>query len=213
MASEGAIRRGRLDRAGIVAAARDLLDEGGAESFSMTRLGAHLGVTTMALYRHVADRGDLEQALVEHVFLQFAEVAPTSGEWGRELADWMRALRSCWLAHPWVGSLIATRTDLSPAWLLVLDNLAVKLAALGLTPAQVARELERVSRTTIGILRQEVSAPLPYRGLTDAALTHLPPAARARWRAIQKTLSGYSNDDLFEDMIAGTLDRLRASVG
>jgi AcrR family transcriptional regulator len=169
--------RPRLDRATVVAAAGGLLDEAGVEAFSMTRLGERLGVTAMALYRHVADRDDLEQALVEQVFSEFGALEPTGDSWQAGIAGWMRALRRCWVAHPWVGSLLASRTEISAAWLSVLDELAAILADAGLSTTVVARELEQISRTTVGILLQEVRAPLPHPGLTGAVITHLPAEA------------------------------------
>jgi AcrR family transcriptional regulator len=51
--------RARIDRATVVASARQLLDEEGMAGLSMAKLGQRLGVTGMALYRHVADRADL----------------------------------------------------------------------------------------------------------------------------------------------------------
>jgi AcrR family transcriptional regulator len=204
--------RARLDRGTVVAAAADLLDEGGVESFSMTRLGDRLGVTAMALYRHVADRDDLEQALVERVLSGFGEARQSAGDWESALADWMNSLRRRWLAHPWVGNLLGSRTEISAAWLSVLDALAEILVDAGLPAMLVAHELEQISRTTIGILLQEVRAPIPYTGLTDAVITHLPETAQPRWRAVEKTLQRYSNDDLFDDIIDSTLLRLRKAL-
>ena len=81
-----AVRRPRLDRARVVEAARDLLDEQGIEAFSMSRLGERLGVTAMALYRHVADRADLEAAVVDLVLLDLEQPSP-GGELGRGRRD------------------------------------------------------------------------------------------------------------------------------
>lgn len=175
----------------------------------MTRLGERLGVTAMALYRHVADRDDLEQALVEQVLGEFADHQPAEGDWEAAVAGWMNALRRCWVAHPWIGSLLGTRTEMSAAWLSVLDELVRILEDAGLPMTLIAHETEQISRTTIGILLQEVTAPLPYVGLTDTVITHLPATAQPRWHAIEKTLQRYTNDDLFDDLISATVLRLR----
>jgi hypothetical protein len=124
----------------------------------------------------------------------------------------MTSLRRCWLAHPWVGSLLGTGTEMSAAWLSVLDELAKVLIDAGLAATRVAHELPQISRTTIGILLQEVMAPLPYAGLTDAVITHLPASAQPRWHAAEKTLQRYSNDDLFDDIIDSTIQRLRRAL-
>ena len=101
---------------------------------------------------------------------------------------------------------------MSAAWLSVLDELARILINAGLPPTRVAHELEQISRTTIGILLQKVRTPLPYAGLTDAVITHLPADAQPRWRATEKTLQRYSNDDLFDDIIASTILQLRETL-
>ena len=124
----------------------------------------------------------------------------------------MNSLRRRWLAHAWVGNLLGSRTEISPAWLSVLDALAKILVDAGLPTTLVAYELEQISRTTIGILLQEVRAPIPYPGLTEAVITHLPETAQPRWRAVEKTLQRYSNDDLFSDIIDSTLLRLRKAL-
>jgi AcrR family transcriptional regulator len=206
------VNRPRLDRAAVVTAAADLLDEAGIDSFSMSRLGERLGVTAMALYRHVADRDDLEQALVEQVFSGFRGGSQPSADWQEALADWMSSLRQCWLAHPWVGALLGNRQEIPATWLSVLDQLAEILIRAGLPTALVAHELEQTSRTAIGILLQEVSAPLPYSGLTDAVINHLPDAAQPRWHSIENALRRYSNDDLFDDIIDSTVLRLRKAL-
>jgi hypothetical protein len=79
----------------------------------------------------------------------------------------------------------------------------------GLPTGLVAREVERISRTTIGILLQEVQAPLPFAGLTAAAIAQLPTTAQPRWHGIERALRRYSNDDLFDDIISTTMLRLR----
>ena len=103
-------RRRRLDRAEVIEAARDLLDEQGFEAFSMSRLGDRLGVTAMALYRHVADRADLERAVAQLVLADLAG-APSAGEWPEAVATWMHRVRDHWLRHPWLGRLLGDRAE------------------------------------------------------------------------------------------------------
>jgi AcrR family transcriptional regulator len=60
--------RAALTREAVVAAARDLVSEGGLEALSLRRLAARLGVTAPALYAHVHDKRDLLAALAEGQF-------------------------------------------------------------------------------------------------------------------------------------------------
>lgn len=210
MTASSITKRPRLDRSTVITAARDLLDEQGIAGLSMARLGERLGVTAMALYRHVRDRSELERAVVELVLGELANSATAEEEWEAGVAAWMHSIRRCWIAHPWVGGLLGSRTELSPPWLAVIDRLAATLERAPLGPAKVAQELVLISRSTIGVLWLEVNAPLPQTGLTDSALAHLPITSRRRWKSLTRTWRRYDNDDLFDDLVADTLDRLRA---
>jgi AcrR family transcriptional regulator len=57
-----------LQRAAIVAEARELVAADGLEALSLRRLAARLGVTAPALYAHVRDKQDLLRALAEGEF-------------------------------------------------------------------------------------------------------------------------------------------------
>ena len=202
-------RRPRLDRARVVEAARDLLDEQGSEAFSMSRLGERLGVTAMALYRHVADRADLEAAVVDLVLLDLRQPSP-GGSWAEDVAAWMRRVRDQWRQHPWLGRLIGDRTALSAPWLAALEHLVRILEDAGFPSDVIARELVRISRATAGTVLLENAAPLRQ---SSRAFDRLPDPDRARWRPIVRHLVRYRDDDLFEDLIADTLARLHATHG
>jgi AcrR family transcriptional regulator len=191
-------RRARLGRARVVAAARELLDEEGLAAFSMPRLGERLGVTAMALYRHVSDRADLESAVVELVLSDLA-VADDSEH---AVATWMHRVRAHWLEHPWLGSLLGSSTSLNPSWVAALEHLARALERAGLPDDEVARELVRITRTTCGIVIQEIAAPLPLPGGVARSLQRYAAA-----------LNSYDNDALFDDLVAETVRRVERLSG
>lgn len=200
---------GRLARAGIVAAARDVLDEGGVDGLTMARVGERLGVTAMALYRHVADRRELEHAAVELVFADLDLAAVPGLDWAEAVARWMREVRAHLLQHPWVTGLMGTGHALSPAWLAALDQLVVVLGRAGIDPSEAAREVTLVARTTVGITLQEIAAPLPHAaGDGPALLAGLAPDAVSRWEPLLPGLAAYTNDELFDDVVADAVHRL-----
>src|SRR4051812_35772456 len=59
--------RTALDRRRVLGAAVAFIDEHGLEALTMRRLGAHLGVEAMALYRYVPGRENLLDGVVETV--------------------------------------------------------------------------------------------------------------------------------------------------
>jgi AcrR family transcriptional regulator len=207
--ASSAPRRARLSRALVVETARELLDEDGFEAFSMNRLGDRLGVTAMAIYRHVADRAELEQAVAELVLEDLGSELISAGAWPEAVAIWMHRVRDPWRRHPWLGHLLGSRSQLSPPWLAALERLAGILEAAGFSTEVVARELVRISRATAGLVVLENAAPLAEG---SALLQGLPVADRPRWRPIMRIISRYTDDDLFADLVAETLTRLRGEL-
>jgi AcrR family transcriptional regulator len=63
-------RRG-LTREAIVRRALEIGDEEGLEAVSVRRVASELGVTPMALYRHVRDKNDLYNAMLDAVIADF----------------------------------------------------------------------------------------------------------------------------------------------
>src|SRR5947209_5748116 len=78
-------RRTPLSRARVLEAAVALADKAGVEGFGMRRLAQELGVVPMALYKHVANKEELLNGMVDIVF---SEIEAPSGD-----QDWKAALR------------------------------------------------------------------------------------------------------------------------
>jgi AcrR family transcriptional regulator len=74
-----------LSSARVLQAAVALADEAGLEAFSMRGLAQELGVVPMALYKHVANKEELLDGMVD---LVFAEIELPSGD-----LDWRSAMR------------------------------------------------------------------------------------------------------------------------
>jgi hypothetical protein len=167
----------------------------------------------MALYRHVADREDLEGAIVDHVLADLC--VDDDGDDDREpdwevaVSRWMHGVRSHWLRHPWIGGLIGDHV-IAPSWLAALGRLATALDRAGLPREVVAREVVQIARVVVGITVLEARSPLPHTKTFESdALDRLPPAERRRWEALAPELDRYANDELFADIVAQTLARLR----
>jgi AcrR family transcriptional regulator len=59
----------------IVAAARELLEQEGAQGLSMRRIADRLGIRAPSLYKHLPDKQTLEAALVSEGFAEWGELA------------------------------------------------------------------------------------------------------------------------------------------
>ena len=85
----------------IVAVARELLEEEGAEALTMRRLGARLGIRASSLYKHLPSKAALEAAIITVGFEEAAAAFEAATGNGTEpLATFASAYRAFALAHP-----------------------------------------------------------------------------------------------------------------
>jgi AcrR family transcriptional regulator len=82
----------------IAAAARHLLDKGGAEAVTMRRVAAAVGVTPMAIYRHYPDRTSLLNALAEEGFEELA-ARLASKKFSRSIEERLTKMMDIYLEH------------------------------------------------------------------------------------------------------------------
>jgi AcrR family transcriptional regulator len=103
-----------LSRERIVQAAVALADAGGFDALSMRNLAEGLGAAPMALYRHVSNKEDLLDGMVDVVF---GEMYPPAigGEWKAELRTRGDSARAALRRHPWAIGLMETRLHPGPA--------------------------------------------------------------------------------------------------
>jgi AcrR family transcriptional regulator len=100
--------RKALSSARVLQAAVALADEGGLEAFSMRGLAQELGVVPMALYKHVANKDQLLDGMVDMVF---SEIELPSGDLDWRSAMQQRALstREALGRHPWAIGMMESR--------------------------------------------------------------------------------------------------------
>lgn len=125
-----AARRERLNRERVLRAAVALADESGIAAVSMRRLAAELAVVPMALYKHVADKDELLNGMVDAVIGEIAP-APAGLDWKSAVRQRILAARQAVLRHPWARQVIESRTTRTQAVLRYMDSLAGAFRAGG----------------------------------------------------------------------------------
>ena len=103
--------RARTSRAAIIAAARDLLEDGGLEAVSMAGVAERVGVRAPSLYKHFGDRSGLLAAAATDATLDLGRVVSVAVERsGADATERLQALaaayRSFALATPRAAALI-----------------------------------------------------------------------------------------------------------
>ncbi len=132
------LRRGSLTPAVIVAESLRLLDEEGADGFSLPKLGRALGADQTAAYRHFASKDDLILAIADHLIEEAMAGLEPQECWVDTLTDVARRLRKTYLAHPAAASMSSYRTTQGPAEIRTVDVLIGAMLAAGFEGAQAA---------------------------------------------------------------------------
>jgi AcrR family transcriptional regulator len=115
-------RRALLNRDRVLRAAVTLADEAGIDAVSMRNLAQELGVVPMALYKHVANKDELIDGMVDHVV---GEIDPpvNDTDWKSAVRQRIVSARRALLRHPWAFRVIASRTSPTPAVLDYTDSM------------------------------------------------------------------------------------------
>jgi AcrR family transcriptional regulator len=211
-------RRTPVTRERVVRAAIRLADKGGLEAVSMRKLGEALRVEAMSLYKHVANKDEVLDGVVDAVFGEIG--LPAAG------ADWQTAMRQraisarqVLLRHPWAIGLMDSRRNAGPATIRHHDAVIGSLRRGGFSVEMAAHGFSLIDSYIYGFALQETS--LPFRTpeeLTELAATILPEGSAAEFPwftelAREYALKpGYSYGAEFEyglDLILDGLERTR----
>jgi len=118
----GAETRVPLTRDRVLSTAVALADREGIEALSMRKLAQALDVVPMALYRHVANKDELLDALVDVVI---GEIDPPldGADWKTALRTRILSARRALLRHPWASRLMESRNTPTPVVLGYMDSM------------------------------------------------------------------------------------------
>ena len=210
-------RRTPLRRERVLRTAVALADKGGVDSLSMRKLAQELGVEAMSLYRHVHNKGDIVDGMIDLVFGEIG--LPQRG------VDWKTAMRQRAIAagevlarHPWAIGLMESRRTPGPATLQHHDAVIGCLREAGYSIAGAAHAYSLLDSYIYGFALQQASLPFKsaegvemadsiFRPFFVDAYPHLSEMA------IQHVLQpGYDHADEFEfglDLLLDGLERLR----
>ncbi len=117
----------------IVVAAVTVADTEGLPAVSMRRVAAELGVATMSLYRHVADKDDLLVRMMDTVIARHPLPAEPPEGWREAIELAARQLWELFRRHPWLApALSVTRPQMITSALPYSEWMLATLHAHGL---------------------------------------------------------------------------------
>lgn len=150
--------RTRLDRSRVVEAAIGLADAQGLDAVSMRNVADRLGVTPMALYKHVANRSQLVNEMLDEALRDMAS-APAAADWADTVRARIFAARDVLAEHAWVREAIETRELATPRTLAHMDSLIAAMFDGGLSADLVHHAMHALSTRMWGFTRDVLPTP------------------------------------------------------
>jgi len=150
--------RPRLNRDRVLRAAVALADGAGVETLSMRSLAQRLGVVPMALYKHVANKEELLDGMVDVVVGQI-QLPPEGVGWKEAVRARILSARQCLARHAWAAQVIQSRTHASPVVLAYMDSLMGLFLAGGLTAELTHHAMHAMSTRMWGFTPEVFPTP------------------------------------------------------
>jgi AcrR family transcriptional regulator len=205
-------RKPRVSREQVLDAALALADESGLAAVTMASVGARLGVEAMSLYRHIGNKEEMLDGLVDRVFAEI-EVPADASDWREVLRRRAVSSHDALTRHPWAIGLMESRAQPGPATLGHHDAMLALLFRAGFDGRSAVRVYNLLDSYIYGFALQE--ATLPFSSQEEmASLSEQMLAAMAdaypNLAAVQRDLvgSGFVYADEFEAGLDIILDAL-----
>jgi TetR/AcrR family transcriptional regulator, tetracycline repressor protein len=159
-------RAQRLTREAIVETALAVLDRDGLDALSMRRVAAEMNTGAAALYRHVANKDELLDLLLDRVIGEIEVPPPDPERWTEQLKDVGRQARATMLGHRDVVRISMGRFPFGPNGLRVAEGLLAILRAGGL-PDRLAATANHLITVVVNAFALEDVEPLGGPGATQ----------------------------------------------
>lgn len=148
-----------LTRERILEVAVELADREGLGALTMRRLGAELGVEAMSLYKHVANKEEILDGIIEAVVAEI-ELPDGSTHWKDAMRRRATSARRVLSRHSWAIGLLESRGSSGPAALRYLDAILGSLRSAGFSVENAAHAFWLLDSYVYGHVIQETSMPI-----------------------------------------------------
>ncbi len=214
--------RRRLNRQAVLHAGIELADDVGIDGFTMRTLAQGLGVVPMALYKHVANKEDLLDGMVDIVWGEVTEPGAERG-WKRSLRERAVSLRAALTRHRWAIGLMEAHGRPGPESLRQHNAMMGCLRESGFSFRTTVHVTSALDAYVYGFALQQktLSFETPEESAEVAAATHEGQGAEAAELypylmevVVELARSGYDYDEEFAvglDVLLDGIDALRGS--
>ncbi len=148
----------RITRDQIAAAGIAVADALGAEGVTMRRVAAEIGCGTMSLYRHVRNKDELIELMIDTVVVEGGSgPAAPSGDWRADLGAIASQTRETMLRHPWLVRLLPGRQVLGPNMLAAMELALAAVDGLGLPLQEMVAMIRAANAFVLGYVQNELA--------------------------------------------------------
>jgi AcrR family transcriptional regulator len=210
-------RRRRLSRERVLEAAIAYADARGLEELSMRKLAEDLEVAPMSLYRHVANKEDLIDSMIDVVFSEIDR--PSGADWKAAMRQRAVSVRDALSRHRWAIGLMESRANPGPANLGHHDAVLGSLRAAGFSIEMAAHAYSLLDGYIYGFAGTQMNLPFNRSDAGEVAQSMLEPFPLDEYPNLVEIMTehvmkpGYDYGDEFEyglDVILDGLERAAA---
>ena len=209
-------RRAALSKVRVLRAAVALADEIGIASLSMRKLGEALGVEAMSLYRHVANKEDILDGIVDIVASEFKGPA-LNGNWKTAMRRRSISAHEALVRHPWATMLVVSRANVGPSMLRYVDATIGCLREAGFSYVLADHAWNALDSYVYGFTLQKQNFPFEpqeYANMAKAFLPMIPADQFPYLNGMSQQVIDGQHDGLHGlefglDLILDGLDKLR----
>ncbi len=191
---------GSISRGQVIDAAIDALARGTYEQMTIRSLAADLGVAPMSLYRHVRDKDDLLDEVVDRLLAGIWRPRAAKSDWRGYVSEAVERLRSFLVDQPAALYVFLRHPVVSPAATERMESLIAVLTSAGFSNEEAESAYATVHTYAIGFAALE--------------------ASRAAWvpnervsGALAEKLASYTSVERFGEGLAYLLDAIEARRG
>jgi len=205
-----------LTKQRVLRAAVELADREGLDALTMRRLGSELGVEAMSLYKHVADKDEILDGIVELVVAEI-DIPSVVADWRQAMRRRAMSARKVLSRHSWAIGLLEARGSTAPTTRRYLDAILGNLRSAGFSIENAVHAFWLLDSYVYGHVIQETRMQSSTHEMTESegsvgehiATNEFPYLVEVEQHALR---SNYSFDSEFEFGLGLILDAIERNA-
>jgi len=190
---------GSISRSLIVDAATEVITSGGYEQMTIRSLAERLGVAPMSLYRHVRDRGDLLDEVVDRLLAESWRPSARATGWRSWVEEAAEKLHAFLVSQPAALDVYLSHPVVSPAAVERMHAIMGTLRSAGFDDPSAKRAYAAVHTYTVG-----------FSALEAGRSRWAPPAEKIT--GLEKQLAAYTTPRQFSEGLKYLLDGVETQL-